>query len=117
MANLLRSAELLVSCDWLTSLTMESILCGTPVAFAGTQEWSPGVPMQVETLVGPGNIVCPDGRPTSEELALATAACADRRVAYLESIGRIDEEVDRFVAMVNEHFDRVAHRSLAVASA
>lgn len=117
MAELLRSAKLLVSCDWLTSLSVESILCGTPVAFAGAQEWTPGMPMDLGPLLVPGTIACPDGQPSAEELSAAIAGCAEYRANYEESVRRIPETVDSFVALVNEHFDRVATRSLASASA
>jgi hypothetical protein len=114
MANVLRSAELLVSCDWLSSLNDEARMCGTPVALAGAQEWAPGEPMALSEHEGPGAFACPDGHPTPEQLLRATDDCGQHRAWYQRRVAGLDDEIERFVSMINAHFDRVAARSLAV---
>jgi len=116
LADLLRSAELLVSCDWLSSLTDESLLCGTPVALAGFQQWAEGAPMDIASHLGPGVIACPDGQPGPEELARSAEGCVEFQLSYRRRVERLDENVDALVRMINAHFDRVASRSLASSS-
>jgi hypothetical protein len=94
LAALLRSADVLYTCDWLTSLIDESLMCATPVVLTGKQSW---LPHEIELR---------PGMSMSEGTGLETA----RREAttyfpkYQSGLGATEHEVEKFVALVNRHF-------------
>ncbi|MDA8034275.1 MAG: hypothetical protein M0T71_08935 [Actinomycetota bacterium] len=108
LATLLRSAEVVVSCDWLTALGEEAVLCGTPIALTGRQVWGSGEPMDVTRHSAPGIFACPDGAPTPEQLARATEECSQYQRDYHARVERIGASIDELVLLVNEHFERRA---------
>jgi len=94
LACLLRKAEVLYSCDWLTSLVGESLLCSTPVVLLGPQDWS-----EQDIQMWPGMTWFEDNGiedAKSEVLAFYPH--------YLEAIRSADAAVAGFVREVTRHF-------------
>jgi hypothetical protein len=94
LASLLRAADVLYTCDWLTSVIAEALMCATPVVLIGDQAWSredvelkPGMAWEDET----------DLRDARQQ---ATRYFPD----YLETLQRTDNSIEQFVQLVNDHF-------------
>jgi hypothetical protein len=96
LASLLRSASLLYSCDWLTSLLDESLMCGTPVVLIGEQSWSPQ-----EVVLRPGMTT-----DESDGLDGARALVGSYYRTYTEGLGTTEIMIEQFVTLVNQHFGR-----------
>jgi hypothetical protein len=94
LAALLRSASVLYSCDWLTSLLDESLMCGTPVVLIGRQSWRPG-----EVALRPG--MATDDGPG---LAQARALVESYYPSYTGGLSSTETMVEDFVTLVNRHF-------------
>jgi hypothetical protein len=93
LASLLRSATVLYSCDWLTSLIDEALMCATPVVLLGDQDWR-----RDEVAMRPGMTWEEDG------LARATVDASTFYPRYLASLPDYDRSVEELVRMVDEHF-------------
>lgn len=95
--RVLRSADVLYTCDWLTSVIDEALMCGTPVVFVGEQEWS-----RDEIVMRPG-MAWEDG-----DLDRARAEVGEYYAQCVEGAASVDVTVEEFVQLVNDHFDPVA---------
>jgi hypothetical protein len=96
MADLLRNAEVLYSCDWLTTIIGESLMCGTPVVLVGSQTWR-----REDIVMWPGMTWEDQERPPDARTEV-TRFVDD----YRRSVGWSDQIVEDFVKTVNEHFAR-----------
>jgi hypothetical protein len=96
MADLLRNAEVLYSCDWLTTIIGESLMCGTRVVLVGNQTWR-----REDIAMWPG-MTWEDQEPPSDARAEVSRFVDD----YRRSVGWSDQIVEDFVRTVNEHFSR-----------
>ncbi|HUZ09428.1 MAG TPA: hypothetical protein VMU76_04600 [Acidimicrobiales bacterium] len=96
LAALLRSATVLYSCDWLTSLIDEALMCGTPVVLVGDQEWR-----RDEVVMRPGMTWAGEGEEAIDRATVAASAFYPR---YLASLPDYDRTVEDFVQLVAEHF-------------
>ncbi len=94
MANLLRRAEVLYTCDWLTTIIGESLMCGTPVVMVGEQIWG-----RDDVVMWPGMAWEHDG-----DLDHARKEAAKFADAYRSAVGWADHTVEQFVQLVNDHF-------------
>ncbi len=95
MAQILRSAEVLYTCDWLTTMIDESLLCGTPVVLVGEQDWD-----RDEILMRPGIIW------EGDDLDEARRAVGSYFPSYVKSVASADVAVEKFVELVNVHFTK-----------
>jgi hypothetical protein len=95
LARLLRGADVLYSCDWLTSIIDEALLCGTPVVLIGEQGWS-----REEVLLRPGMIW------GDHDLDRARAEVSGYADDYRRSLDLVDTSVEEFVQLVNDHFGK-----------
>jgi hypothetical protein len=96
MADLLRRAEVLYTCDWLTTIIGESLMCGTPVVLVGDQTWR-----REDISMWPGMAWEDQGN------VLGARKEAMRFVDdYRSSVGWSDQIVENFVNTVNDHFAR-----------
>jgi hypothetical protein len=96
LAARLRSADVLYTCDWLTSVIGEALMCGTPVVLVGDQVWS-----RDEIVMFPGMAWGADRLDAArEEVDLFFPD-------YLESLRWVGRNVADFVNVVNDHFARV----------
>jgi hypothetical protein len=91
--QVLRSADVLYTCDWLTSVIDESLMCGTPVVLIGEQEWS-----RREITLRPG--MAWDG----DDLDVARGDVVEYFGRCIDAAGWVDASVEEFVRLVNEHF-------------
>ena len=95
--RVLRSADVLYTCDWLTSVIDEALMCATPVVLIGDQEWS-----RDEIVMRPG-MAWGDG-----DLDRARAEVGGYYAQCVDGAASVDASVDEFVQLVNNHFDPVA---------
>jgi hypothetical protein len=96
MADLLRRAEVLYTCDWLTTIIGESLMCGTPVVLVGDQTWR-----REDIALWPG-MTWEDRGGVDGARKEAMRFVDD----YRSSVGWSDQIVENFVSTVNEHFAR-----------
>jgi hypothetical protein len=96
LAALLRAADVLYSCDWMTAIAFEALLCGTPVVLVGEQRWSR------EELMSNG-IVLPGMLFEDGDLEDARAALPETSARYRAQVAGAAGEVARFVALVDDH--------------
>ena len=97
LADLLRRADVLYTCDWLTSVIDEALMCGTQVVLVGEQVWSRE---EVETRLG---LAWED----NVDLSRGREEAGRYFDSYLDSLGTVDAAVEEFVQLVNDHFARV----------
>ena len=95
LAAHLRSASVLYSCDWLTSLIDESLMCSTPVVLIGDQSWAPG-----EIELRPGMAM--DDGPGLDQAGLDVTRYYPK---YVEGLASTETDIEAFVELVNRHFD------------
>lgn|GEM_PF-2794033 len=93
MGTLLRSVDVLYTCDWLTSVVGESLMCGTPAVLVGDQSWS-----RDEVRMMPGMTWGAEGLDAARRDAGSFFA------DYFESLQWVDPGVADFVELVNRHF-------------
>jgi hypothetical protein len=103
LAAVLRGADVLYTCDWMTALAFEALLCGTPVVLVGDQQWSR------QELVDHG-IVLPGMAFEDDDLEAARAAVAETTARYHRQVATAGDDVAAFVELVARHFglDRAA---------
>jgi hypothetical protein len=94
LASLLRAAEVLYSCDWMTTLVNEALMCATPVVLLGEQNWS-----RDDTILHPGMTL-----GGADGLSSARREVAQYFPDYLENSLRVGESIESFVSLVNDHF-------------
>ena len=94
LAARLRSADVLYTCDWLTSLVGEALMCATPVVLVGDQAWD-----RNEISLWPGMAWADDC-----DLASIRTAAEQFFPAYFEGFRGIDQTIEGFVELVNWHF-------------
>ena len=95
LASLLRRAEVLYTCDWLTSVIDEALMCGTPVVLIGDQVWSRDEVVMRDGMVWEGHT----------DMGRARHDASRYFPRYLETIDGVDDSIDTFVDLVNVHFD------------
>jgi len=111
LAALLRGADVLYSCDWMTAMVFESLLCGTPVVLVGDQQW------RRDELVDHG-IVKPGMIFEDGDLDAAREAVPAAWPEYREQVAGAAASVAGFVALAQRHFglgDRADEPVAAVA--
>lgn len=89
----LRAADVLFTCDWLTSVIGEALMCATPVVLIGPQTWSPD-----EVAVWPG--MARQGEPLDQ----ARRDVSEFYPEYLRGLANIPLIIEHFVQLVNDHF-------------
>ena len=95
LAALLRAADVLYTCDWLTSVIDEALLCGTPVVLIGDQAWA-----RHEVTMRPGMTW-----EHQDDIDDTRKQAGQYFPHYLDVLASVDESVERFVQLVNDHFD------------
>ena len=100
--QVLRAADVLYTCDWLTSVIDESLMCGTPVVLVGDQEWS-----RDEIVMRPG-MVWENG-----DLDAAHREVGGYFAHCIAGMASVDAAVEEFVQLVNDHFDPAPSARLA----
>jgi hypothetical protein len=108
LASVLRAADVLYSCDWMTALAYEALLCGTPVVLLGDQQWARDE-LEDNDLMLPG-MVFEDG-----DLDAARAAVGETTARYRAQVAAAAGDVAGFVALVERHFGLGATPSALVA--
>ena len=106
----LRAADVLYSCDWMTALAYEALLCGTPVVLVGEQQWSR------DELVANG-IVLPGMAFEDGDLCEARAAVPNTTALYQEQVDGVAAHVGAFAALVERHFGWGTQPQVPVAAA
>jgi len=101
LAEALRGADALVSCDWLTAMIGEALMCATPVVLVDDDRWSADPTARVDPSVQ----VC-TARWGEPEAALAAAreAAADFYGVYTARYAGAAAGIDDFLARVQDHF-------------
>lgn len=101
LADALRAADVFVTCDWLTALIGESLMCATPVVLVDGQEWSPDVLGCFDAAARRGIV-----RSCEKDGAIerARAGAAAFHGAYTGRYERAADGIDAFVDLVGEHF-------------
>jgi len=94
LASLLRRADTLYTCDWLTSLIDEALMCATPVVLVGDQAWD-----RDEVTPRPGMTWGAD--PDLDGARRDVVTYYDQ---YLDSLRTVDVGIEHFVQLVNDHF-------------
>jgi hypothetical protein len=97
LAAVLRAADVLYSCDWMTALAYEALLCGTPVVLVGDQQWAR------EALEGNG-LMLPGMVFEGGDLDAARAAVGETTARYRAQVAAAAEDVAAFVALAERHF-------------
>jgi hypothetical protein len=105
LAALLRAADVLYSCDWMTALAFEALLCGTPVVLVGHQRWSREDVVRDAAFL-PG-IIFEDG-----DLDAARTAVRMTAARYADQVSAVGDDVARFVALVDNRFPDPAAQGL-----
>ena len=93
LGQVLRGADVLYTCDWLTTLIDEALMCGTPVVLVGDQDWDGD-----DLLMRPGM-----SRP-DEPLDRARREVGSYFPDYVAGLATVNDAVERFVQSVNDHF-------------
>jgi len=101
LAALLRATDVLYSCDWMTALAFEALLCATPVVLVGDQRWSRDEVVRDAAFL-PG-IIFEDG-----DLDEARTAVRQTAARYADQVSAVGDEVARFVALVDRRFPHPA---------
>jgi hypothetical protein len=101
--QVLRAADVLYTCDWLSSVIDEALMCGTPVVLVGEQEWS-----RDEIVMRPG-MVYEDG-----DLEAGREQVGEYFARCVEAIPYVDASIEEFVQLVNEHFPPVKRPAVAL---
>ena len=104
LAALLRGADVLYTCDWLTSIIDEALMCATPVILIGDQTWS-----RHEIAMRPGM-----AWEDEADFDRARRDACRYYPRYLESLHSVDASIERFVQLVNDHFDAVDGRPVPI---
>ncbi len=103
LAAHLRAADVLYSCDWLSAINQESVLCGTPVVMIDRGEWTEDAVARIPAT--PGVTWGPAG------LADARRDVGAAYPAYLREVAGVNDRVEEFVALVNAHFGEPRRQS------
>src|SRR5581483_8352616 len=106
----LRAADVLYSCDWMTALAFEALLCGTPVVLVGEQRWGR------DELVANG-IMLPGMAFEDGDLDAARAAVPGTAALYREQVDGAAAHVAAFAELVQRHFARGTRPQPAMAAA
>jgi hypothetical protein len=93
-ASLLRNADVLYTCDWLTAVIGEALMCATPVVLVGDQSWE-----RSEISQWPGMTWYDE-----DGLARARDDAFNFYPHYIDSVERVDETIRYFLAVVERHF-------------
>jgi hypothetical protein len=97
LAALLRGADVLYTCDWLTSLIDEALMCATPVVLVGDQTWT-----RDEVQMRPGM-----AWEAEADLDTARQQAYQYYSRYLDSLSSVDASIELFVQLVNDHFGAI----------
>jgi len=96
LADVLRAADVLYTCDWLTTMIDEALMCGTPVVLVGPQDWDRS------------DVLLRRGMAWSEaSLPEARQEVGRYFPDYVAGLAMVNDDVERFVQLVNDHFGRV----------
>jgi hypothetical protein len=96
--------DVLYTCDWLTSIIDEALMCATPVILIGDQTWS-----RHEIAMRPGM-----AWEDEADFDRARRDACRYYPRYLESLHSVDASIERFVQLVNDHFDAVDGRPVPI---
>ncbi|MDA8290900.1 MAG: hypothetical protein M0Z33_04355, partial [Actinomycetota bacterium] len=101
LAAALRAADALVSCDWLTALIAEALMCATPVLLVDGQEWSSDELERFDPAARRGVARTSEG---GDALERARRGAEEFHEEFTRRYAHAAGSVDAFVDVVVGHF-------------